>query len=94
MSGATKLAAFKKARKLSQGELASLLNLSEGFVSLLLSGKRRAGIAVAVRIEQKTDGAVPASSLVRASERRAALALARLVRRPARDSAGKPTHRD
>jgi DNA-binding transcriptional regulator YdaS (Cro superfamily) len=90
MSGPTSLKTYATDRGMSRGDLASHLGLSEGFVSLLIAGKRHAGIAVALRIEQRTKGAVKALSLVSPAERRTLLAARRVPRVP-RDSSSKPS---
>lgn len=72
MSGPATLAAFQKTRKLSQRGLAELLGLSEGYVSLLLSGQRHAGLSTAFRIAKRTGGQVPAEAWLGRRKRRAA----------------------
>ena len=89
MSGTAKLIAYQTENKLSRGQLAQRLGLSEGFVSLLLSGKRFAGMAVALRIEKATKGTVSASSVMSPTERRTFAAARRVVRGGSRSSPGK-----
>lgn len=58
--GAERLAEYCKKHYENQYELAELLELAEAHLSQLLSGKRRPGLPIAVRIEERTG--VPAES--------------------------------
>lgn len=58
--GAERLAEYCKKHYDNQYELAELLELAEAHLSQLLSGKRRPGLPIAVRIEERTG--VPAES--------------------------------
>lgn len=59
-SGAERLAAYCEKHGYKQYELAELLDLHEAHLSQLLSGKRRPGLPIAVRIEERTG--IPAES--------------------------------
>ena len=48
----------------NQRELARALDISQPYTSLLLSGKKRPSLALAVRIERATGGLVPVHSWV------------------------------
>ena len=48
----------------NQRELAQALDISQPYTSLLLSGKKRPSLALAVRIERATGGLVPVHSWV------------------------------
>lgn len=92
MSGTRALAQYAKSNNLSRGQLAARLGVSEGFLSLLMHGKRFAGLALALRIEQRTDGAVRAASLINPSAKRD-VAAARFISRSARSAARQTTDR-
>jgi transcriptional regulator with XRE-family HTH domain len=59
-AGAERLAAYRDKHGYKQYELADLLEIDEAHVSQLLSGKRKPGLEIAVRIEDRTG--VPAES--------------------------------
>lgn len=52
-----------------QRDLADALGISQPHLSLLLAGRKRPSLDLAVRIEQVTKGAVPATSWVETSPR-------------------------
>lgn len=58
--GAERLVAYRDKHKLKQYEIAELLEIDEAHVSQLVSGKRRPGLPLAVRIEEHTG--IPAES--------------------------------
>lgn len=47
-----------------QHDLAETFGISQSYLSLLLSGKKRPSLELAIHIENQTRGAVPASSWV------------------------------
>lgn len=59
-TGAERLAAYRDRLKYKQYELADLLDLDETHLSQILNGKRRPGLEIAVRIEERTG--IPAES--------------------------------
>lgn len=59
-------AEFIKNSGKSQRHWAAALNVSEAYLSSLASGRKTPSLDVAVRIERATDGAVPASSWIKA----------------------------
>ena len=59
-TGAQRLAEYRDKHSYKQYELAELLELDDAHVSQLLSGKRRPGLEIAVRIEERTG--IPARS--------------------------------
>jgi transcriptional regulator with XRE-family HTH domain len=59
-TGAERLAEYRDRHGYKQYELAELLELAEAHLSQLLSGKRRPGLPIAVRIERMTG--IPAES--------------------------------
>ncbi len=60
----TYLQNFAKTFPGKQRELAEAFGISRPHLSLLLAGKKRPSLELAVRIEQMTDGAVPVTSWV------------------------------
>lgn len=58
--GSQRLREYRDKHGYKQYELAELLELDEAHLSQLLSGKRRPGLPIAVRIEQRTG--IPAES--------------------------------
>lgn len=59
-SGPELLAAYRDRHTYKQYELAELLELDEAYLSQILSGRRRPGLPIAVRIEDRTG--IPAKS--------------------------------
>jgi transcriptional regulator with XRE-family HTH domain len=59
-SGAERLAEYRDKFDYKQREIAELLEIDDAYVSQLLSGKRRPGLELAVRIEARTG--IPAES--------------------------------
>ena len=59
-AGAERLEAYRLKHGYKQYELADLLSLDEAHVSQILNGKRKPGLEIAVRIEDRTG--VPAES--------------------------------
>lgn len=53
-TGAQRLAEYRDKHRYKQYELAELLGLDDAHVSQLLNGKRRPGLEIAVRIEERT----------------------------------------
>lgn len=51
-------------RGLPQAEVAALLGMSRPYLTQLLSGAKKPGLDLAVKIERLTNGAVPASAWV------------------------------
>ena len=47
-----------------QGDLAETFGISRAYLSLLLAGKKRPSLELAVRIERMTSGAVPVASWI------------------------------
>lgn len=62
MNAASSLRAYQKTNRLTQRALAEHLQVSEAQISLWLSGKRGPSLATAVQVEERTGGAVPATS--------------------------------
>jgi len=60
--GREQLAAWRERSKLKQYELARLLEITDAYLSQVLSGKRRPSLLIAVRIERETG--IPVSSWV------------------------------
>jgi len=60
LSGRERLIAYRDKHGYKQYELADLLDLDETQLSQFLSGKRRPGLPIAVRIEERTG--IPAKS--------------------------------
>jgi transcriptional regulator with XRE-family HTH domain len=58
--GAERLVAYRDKHKLKQYEIAELLEIDDAHISQLLSGRRRPGLPLAVRIEDRTG--IPAES--------------------------------
>lgn len=69
-NGPAKLKAYLGRSGISQAALAKKAGVSEALVSMLLLGRRNAGISAAA-IEKATKGAVPATSWLRSSRRAA-----------------------
>ena len=59
-TGAERLAEYRDRHGYKQYELAELLGLADAHLSQILTGKRRPGLPIAVRIEQRTG--IPAES--------------------------------
>lgn len=59
-SGLERLTEYRDRHGYKQYELAELLSLDEAYLSQILSGKRRPGLPIAVRIEDRTG--IPAKS--------------------------------
>lgn len=68
----THLQNFAKTYPGKQRDLAEAFEISRPHLSLLLAGKKRPSLALAIRIEQVTGGAVPAASWVTPGDRDAA----------------------
>jgi transcriptional regulator with XRE-family HTH domain len=60
----TNLAQYLRDTGTTQRAFAATLEMSPGFLSEILSGKKRPGIDTAFNIERATNGAVPVSSWV------------------------------
>lgn len=75
-SGRERLAAYRDRSRLKQTELATLLGMTDSYLSQVLSGRRRPGLDTALRIEEQTG--VPVESW---GERVIADAERRLARR-------------
>lgn len=52
-----------------QHDLAAAFGISRPHLSLLLAGKKRPSLELAIRIERATDGAVPATSWIDVPEK-------------------------
>jgi DNA-binding transcriptional regulator YdaS (Cro superfamily) len=65
MTGIAKLSAFLDEHGLTQTAFAELAGVPGPQVSMWLSGRRCPGLASALKIEQATNGEVPASSWVK-----------------------------
>jgi transcriptional regulator with XRE-family HTH domain len=53
-NGRERLAAYRHRSRMRQNELADLLGLTDSYLSQILSGRRRPGLDIAVRIETLT----------------------------------------
>jgi len=71
MSGIERLASYLARKGLTQGAFALLARVPAPQVSMWLAGRRRPGLASALKIARATQGAVPASSWVPRSSRAA-----------------------
>jgi len=60
-----KMRMFLKAHGLTQREAAAKLDISRPHLAQIVSGAKRPGLDLALRIERLTDGAVPVSSWAR-----------------------------
>lgn len=60
--GAILFEAWRSGRGITQCEVARLLEIGDGSVSALERGRRRPGLQWATLIEERTAGAVPATS--------------------------------
>jgi transcriptional regulator with XRE-family HTH domain len=78
--GAERLNQYRLRIRLKQRELADLLGLTEQYVSKLLSGSRRPGLAIAMRIERQTG--VPAEAWLDSPLSKPAKRKPRLVETP------------
>ncbi len=66
------LKTFIDSSGMTQSEWAQLLEIREGYLSDLICGAKRPSLALAVRIERLTDGAVPIETWAREKQESAA----------------------
>ena len=60
----SQFATYVKAVATSRSDLAKEMGISRPYLSLILTGRRRPSLELAIRIERLTDGAVPVSSWI------------------------------
>lgn len=84
MTGIERLAEFMRERGLSQTAFAALAGVPAPMVSMWLSGRRRPGLASALKIESATAGAVRASAWLGAGGDEPAVAPVSGKRKPRR----------
>ncbi len=60
----THLRAYADTLDGKQDDLAKVFGISQPHLSLLMAGKKRPSLELAIRIEQLTEGAVPVSSWI------------------------------